>query len=119
MPISPIGAGDGRPQTWTFTTDTGIFPLTGVANGSIAMHLQDVNNNNALYVCTGTWNITNVGSVGPPVVLPTAVFTPSAADLLSTNPLGKVGLYRIYPVVALSTGPVPMDSQLISIISEP
>src|SRR6266576_3740767 len=70
MPISPIGSGDGRPQTWTFTTDTSIFPLTGIANGSIAMHLEDINNNNALYICTGAWNVTNAGSVGPPIVLP-------------------------------------------------
>jgi hypothetical protein len=119
MPISPLGYGDGRPQTWTFTTDTSIFPLTGVANGSIFLHLQDVNNNNALYICTGTWNITNVGSVGPPLVYATAVFTPSAADLLPANPFGKPGLYKVYPVVILSTGAVPMDSQLISIISEP
>jgi len=81
--------------------------------------MQDINNNNALYVCTGTWNITNVGSLGPPIVLATAIYTPSAADLLSTNPLGKVGVYKVYPVVTLSTGAVPMDGQLIQVISEP
>lgn len=119
MPISPLAAGDGRAQAWTFTTDTSVFLLTGVANGSIAQHMQDMNNNNALYICTGAWNITNVGSVGPPVVNATANFTPSAADLLSTNPLGKPGLYKIYPVVTLSSGPVPMDAQFIQVISEP
>lgn len=119
MPISPLGAGDGRPQHWTFTTDSGIFPLTGVANNAITMHLEDGNNNNALYVCTGTWNITNVGSVGPPVVPATADFTPSPTDLLSTNPLGKPGLYKIYPVVILSGIPVPMDVQLIQVVSLP
>jgi hypothetical protein len=80
--------------------------------------LQDVNNNNQLYICTGTWNITNVGSVGPPIVYATAVFTPSVADA-TTGYFGKPGLYKVYPVVTLSTGAVPMDSQLISIISEP
>jgi len=83
------------------------------------MHLQDTSNANALYICTGTWNITNVGAVGPPLVLATADFTPSPADLLATNPLGKPGLYKIYPVVTLSSGPVPMDSQFILILSEP
>ena len=119
MPISPLGAGDGRPQHWTFTTDTSVFLLTGVANGSIAMHLQDVNNNSALYICTGTWNVTNVGSLGPPVVYALADFTPSAADLLTTNPLGKPGLYKIYPVVTLASGAVPMDSQLLQIDNKP
>ncbi len=119
MAWSPITAGDGRASHHTFTTDSGTFLLTGVANGSIAMHLEDINNNNALYVCTGAWNITNGGSIGPPVVPSTADFTPSAADLLATNPLGKPGLYKAYPVVTLSTGPVAMDFQLLSVISEP
>ncbi len=112
MSWSPITAGDGRTSHHTFTTDSGIFSLAGVANGSIAMHLEDVNNNYALYICTGTWNVTN-GAGG------LADFTPSAADLLSTNPLGKAGLYKAYPVVTLSTGPVGMDSQLLQVISEP
>lgn len=112
MPISPLSAGDGRAQHWTFTTDSGIYALTGVANGSIAMHLQDVNNNNALYICTGTWNVTDATNGK-------ADFTPSAADLLATNPFGKPGLYKIYPVVTLSSGPDPMDSQLIQVLSLP
>jgi hypothetical protein len=112
MPISPLGAGDGRPQHWTFTTDSGIFTLTGVANGSIAMHMQDVNNSNALYICTGTWSATDAANGK-------ADFTPSVADLLATNPLGKPGLYKIYPVVTLSTGAVPMDAQLIQVGSQP
>ncbi len=112
MPFSPITAGDGRPSHHTFTTDTGIFVLTGVANGSIAMHLEDINNNNALYVCTGAWNVTS-GAGG------LADFTPSAADLLSTIPLGKPGLYKAYPVVTLATGPVAMDFQLLNVIAQP
>jgi hypothetical protein len=119
MPFSPITAGDGRAWTHTFSTDSSVFLLTGVANGSIALHIQDINNNNALYICTGAWNITNVGAIGPPLVLATATFTPSAADLLTTNPLGKPGLYRVYPVVTLSTGPVGLDAQLFQVISEP
>jgi hypothetical protein len=119
MPISPIGAGDGRAQTWTFTTDTSVFLLTGVLTSAIAMHMQDTNNNNALYVCTGVWSNIVAGAVGPPLVPATAVFTPSPTDLLSTNPLGKPGLYNIYPVVTLSTGAVPMDGQLIQVKSEP
>lgn len=112
MSWSPITSGDGRVSHHTFTTDTGIFSLAGVANGSIAMHLEDVNNNLTLYICTGAWNITN-GAGG------LADFTPSAADLLTTNPLGKPGLYKAYPVVALATGPVGMDAQLLSVIGEP
>jgi hypothetical protein len=119
MPINPLPAGDGRAWLHSFATDTGVFSLSGVANGSIALHIQDVNNNNALYICTGAWNITNFGSVGPPLVLAQASFTPSPTDLLTTNPLGKPGLYRVYPVVTLATGPVAMDAQLLQVISEP
>jgi hypothetical protein len=119
MTWSPIAAGDGRASHHSFSTDSSFFSLAGVANGSIAMHLLDTSNNNVLYVCTGAWNVTNVGSAGPPVVLATADFTPSPQDLLSTNPLGKPGMYLAYPVVTLGTGPVPMDSQLIQVKSEP
>ena len=109
---SPISAGDGRPSHHTFTTDSGIFILTGVANGSIAMHLEDINNNYALYVCTGAWSITDAPNGK-------ADFTPSSADLLSTNPLGRPGMYKAYPVVTLASGPVPMDSQILVVESRP
>lgn len=118
MSWSPVMVGDGRASHHSFSTDSSFFSLAGVANGSIAMHLEDINNNNVLYVCTGTWNITGNGSLGPPLVLGTADFTPSAADI-STGSLGKPGVYKAYPVVTLSTGPVPMDSQLIQVVSEP
>jgi len=109
---SPISAGDGRASHHTFTTDSGIFVLTGVANNAIAMHLEDVNNNLALYICTGAWSVTDAANGK-------ADFTPSAADLLATNPLGKAGLHKAYPVVTLSTGPVAMDWQYLQIVSEP
>ncbi len=112
MSWGPIAAFDGRASHHTFTTDSGIFVLTGLANSAIAMHLEDINNNNALYVCTGGWLVTDAANGK-------ADFTPSAADLLSTNPLGKPGLYKAYPVVALSTGPVAMDSQLLQVVSLP
>ncbi len=48
MPISPLAAGDGRVQHWTFTTDSGIFSLAGLQNSNIVMHMQDINNNNAI-----------------------------------------------------------------------
>jgi hypothetical protein len=119
MGLSPFSIGNGEPWPGQgFTTDSGIFPLTGVLDAAIALHMQDINNNNALYVCTGTWHITNVGSLGPPVVIPTATFTPSVADL-TTGFLGKVGMYKAYPVVTLSTGPVPMDAQTIQVVSLP
>lgn len=118
MPISPIGAGDGRPQHWTFTTDSGVFLLTGLGNGAIAMHLEDINTGLGLYICTGTWNITNVGSAGPPVVPAMADFTPSPTDL-STGFLGRPGQYKVYPVVTLSSGPVPMDSQTLQVTYSP
>jgi len=112
MSWSPLNAGDGRASHHTFTTDSGVFSLVGVANNAIAMHLEDINNSLALYVCTGAWNITN-GAGG------LADFTPSSQDLLSTNPLGKPGLYKAYPVVTLSTGPVAMDAQIIQVLSQP
>ncbi len=112
MAWSPLTAGDGRPSHHTFTTDTGIFILTGVANGSIAMHLEDINNNYALYICTGAWSVTDAANGK-------ADFTPSSADLLSTNPLGKPGLYKAYPVVTLGSGPVGMDSQVLQVVSQP
>ena len=119
MPISPMSAGDGRTQIHTFTTDSSVFLLTGVSNSAITFHLQDIHNNNALYVCTGVWSIVTVGAVGPPVVNATANFTPSAADLLSTNPFGKPGLYKAYPVVTLASGPVAMDSQFLEVVAQP
>jgi hypothetical protein len=112
MSWSPISSGDGRASHHTFTTDSGIFSLVGVANGSIAMHLEDINNNYLLYVCTGAWSVTNAAGG-------LADFTPSSADLLSTNPLGKPGLYKAYPVVTLGTGPVAMDAQTLSVVSLP
>lgn len=105
---SPITVGDGRPSHHTFTTDSGIFSLVGLSNNLIAMHLEDVNNNYALYVCTGTWSITGDGSTGK------ADFTPSVTDL-TTGYLGRVGLYKAYPVVTLASGPVAMDSQILEV----
>jgi hypothetical protein len=112
MSWSPLNAGDGRPSHHTFTTDSGIFVLTGVANSAIALHLEDINNNNLLYVCTGGWSITGDGSAG------LATFTPSVADL-STGSLGRAGQYKAYPVVTLATGPVAMDAQLVTTIAAP
>jgi hypothetical protein len=112
MGLSPFRIGDGR--TWpdqAFTTDSGIFELSGLANSAIALHMEDINNNNALYICTGAWVIRD-GPNGK------ADFTPSVADL-TTGFLGKAGLYRIYPVVTLASGPVPMDAQLIEVSSQP
>jgi hypothetical protein len=112
MAWSPASIGDGRPSHHTFTTDSGIFALTGVANNAIALHMEDINNNYVLYICTGTWSITDATNGK-------ADFTPSAQDLLSTNPFGKAGLYKVYPVVTLSTGPVAMDNQIIQIVAMP
>ncbi len=112
MGFSPFPAGDGSawpPQS--FTTDSGIYSLVGVANNAIAMHMQDKNNNNLLYVCTGAWTITD-GPNGK------ATFTPSVADV-TTGYLGKPGLYNIYPVVTLSTGPKALDSQTIQVVALP
>src|SRR5260221_12173655 len=112
MSWGPMSSGDGRPSHHPLTTDTGIFSLVGVTNGNIAMHLLDIRNNNALYICTGAWNITNnAGGL--------ADFTPSPQDLLSTNPLGKPGSYEAYPVVTLSTGAVPMDAQFLEVVTQP
>jgi hypothetical protein len=111
MSWGPISVGDGRPSHHIFTTDSGVFSLAGVANNQIVMHMGDIGNNYALYVCTGTWNITDSPNGK-------ADFTPSAADI-STGSLGKVGLYKTYPVVTLSTGPVPMDAQVLQVVSLP
>jgi hypothetical protein len=113
MPISPLGAGDGRPQEHDFTTDSALFPLNGLSGSALKLHLEDVNNSYALYICTGAYAIVGDGSAG------VANFTPSSADLLSTNPLGKPGLYKAYPVVTLSTGPVAMDAQMVLVESRP
>lgn len=112
MSFSPLNVGDGRTSHHTFTTDSGTFSLTGLLNSALTLHMEDINNNLTLYVCTGTWSITNAASG-------LADFTPSAQDLLSTNPFGKPGLYKVYPVVTLSTGPVPMDAQTIQIVALP
>lgn len=112
MSWSPMAAGDGRTSHHTFTTDSGVFSLSGILASAIAMHLEDINNSLTLYICTGSWTITD-GPGG------TADFTPSAADLLTSNPLGKPGTYRAYPVVTLSSGPVPMDAQVIRVVSLP
>lgn len=112
MSISPFNVGDGR--LWpdqAFTTDSGIFELSGLPNSAIALHMEDINSDNALYVCTGAWAITDGGNGK-------ADFTPSTADL-TTGSLGKVGLYKVYPVVMLATGPVPMDSQIVAVVNEP
>lgn len=108
---SPISVGDGRPSHHTFTTDSGIFNLTGVANTDIAMHMEDINSNNALYICTGAWNVTDAPGGK-------ADFTPSPADL-TTGYLGRGGLYTVYPVVSLPSGPVPMDSQMLLVENRP
>jgi len=113
MPISPMAAGDGRTQEHDFTTDSALFSLVGVAGSAIKFHLQDVNNGYALYICTGAYTVSGDGSAG------VAFFTPSAADLLTTNPLGKPGRYNAYPVVTLTSGPVAMDSQVLLVVSEP
>ena len=112
MSWSPIPAGDGRPSHHAFTTDSGIFSLVGVANNQIAMHVEDINNNNSLYTCTGSWSVTNAASG-------LADFTPSAADLLAANPLGKPGVYKAYPVVTLASGPVAMDAQMLQVTNLP
>jgi hypothetical protein len=113
MGFSPFPAGDGSawpPQS--FITDSAIYSLVGVANNAIAMHMQDTNNNNQLYVCTGAWVVQGDGSAGK------ATFTPSPQDV-TTGYLGKPGLYKIYPVVTLGTGPKPMDGQTIQVVSLP
>ncbi len=88
MSWSPVSVGDGRASHHTFTTDSGVFSLVGLLNSALALHMEDINNNLTLYVCTGAWNITNAASG-------LADFTPSAQDLLSTNPFGKAGLYKV------------------------
>jgi hypothetical protein len=112
MSWSPLSAGDGRASHHTFTTDSGVFSLAGLTGTNIAMHLEDVNNSYALYVCTGTWSITDAANGK-------ADFAPSSDDLLPTHPLGKPGVYKAYPVVTLATGPVAMDAQTLTVTSAP
>src|SRR6266496_4794945 len=109
MAWSPIAVGDGESSYHTFTTDSGIYSLVGLQNTALSLHLVDTSNS-TLYICTGAWTITNAASG-------LATFTPSAADLLSTNPFGKPGLYRAYPVVSLSTGPKAMDPQILDVLN--
>lgn len=112
MSISPFNVGDGR--LWpdqAFTTDSGIFSLVGLLNSAIALHMEDINSDNALYICTGAWAITDGGNGK-------ADFAPSVTDL-TTGYLGHVGLYKVYPVVTLATGPVPMDFQIVAVVNQP
>jgi hypothetical protein len=114
MGLNPFYAGDGR--TWpnqAFLTDSGIFSLAGLSGSAIALHTLDLNNDRHLYICTGTWAIVGDGSAG------LANFTPSAADLLPANPLGRVSAYLVYPVVTVGGTPVAMDGQLLNVTSEP
>lgn len=107
--LNPFPAGDGRPwPNQAFTTDSGIFTLVGVPNSALALHMETP----ALYVCTGAWTIQDDGSAGK------ATFTPSVADV-TTGPLGKPGVYQVYPVVTLTTGPVSMDSQILHVVALP
>ena len=110
--LSPMKVGDGRVQAHTFTTDSAVFSLAGLLGSAIAFHFEDINNDNALTVATGTWAIVDDGTAGH------AEFTPSHTDL-TTGVLSKPGMYSAYPVVTLSTGPVPMDSQTVQVIAQP
>jgi hypothetical protein len=100
---SPISVGDGRVSHHTFTTDSGIFALTGLSNNALSLHLVDTSNA-TLRICTGTFNITD-GPNGK------ADFTPTVADVATA------GIYRAYPVVTLATGPVAMDPQILEILN--
>ena|SRR5579872_6556387 len=105
MGFSPIGVGDASPTHWTFTTDSGVFALTGISASAIAMHyIEQPPSGSPARVGTGTWTITNAGSG-------LADYYPSSADVATP------GTYKIYPVITLSTGPKPFDPQILEILN--
>jgi hypothetical protein len=112
MAWGPIGVGDAEPSHHTFTvvSDAGVvsvYPLTGLSGSELEMHFQEQPPppGNAR-VGTGTWTITN-SSGG------LADYYPSSADVATP------GTYKIYPVVALSTGPkaFPYPLQILEILN--
>src|SRR5258708_27836633 len=102
MGFTPFPAGDGRAWTMTFTTDSGVFNLTGVSNGSIALHTEDINNNLTLYFCTGSGEFTKCAGGA-------ATFSPTAALPPGNNPPGEAGHSNIFPRCARSTRTVSID----------
>lgn len=103
MAISPISVGDQSPLHCTFTTDSGSFSLTGLASNNFAMHYIDTSNS-TMRIGTGSWS--NIATN-------TADYNPSTADVATA------GVYRLYPVLTLSTGPKAFDPQIQEILSLP
>lgn len=104
--FSPIGVGDARPSHHTLTTDTGVFSLFGLSNSALAMHYIE-QPNGTLRIGTGTWTISGDGSAG------IAFYAPSRQDVETA------GTYKVYPVVTLSSGPVPFMPQMLEILNLP
>jgi hypothetical protein len=102
--MSPIGVGDARPSRHTLTTDTGVFSLSGLSTGALAMHYAEQPNGN-VRVGTGTWTISGDGTAG------IAFYAPSPLDVATP------GTYKVYPVVTLASGPVPFMPQMLEILN--
>lgn len=106
MAISPISVGDQSISHHAFTKDDGTaFAFTGLTGSSMSMHYIDTSNA-TMRIGTGVWTITD-STNGK------ADYAPSSADVATA------GVYRLYPVLTLSTGPKSFDPQIQEILSLP
>lgn len=92
MAISPILVGDRSEIDCTLeTTSGGIYPLSNISTSQISMYYVD-SSNGALHIGQGFWTITDAPNGK-------ASWFPAAADVAAP------GLFRLYPVIQLVTGP--------------
>ncbi len=105
MAISPIGVGDRSLLLCSLTTDSGVFSLVGVSTPQMVMHYIDTANA-TLHIGTGSWTITDAANGK-------ATYAPSVADVATP------GIYRLYPVLQLATGPKAFDPQVQEILNLP
>lgn len=105
MAFSPISVGDSSPLHSSFTTDSGLFSLNGVSGDDMALHFLNTASGD-LVIGTGTWQVTNAGAG-------TADYAPSPTDV------SIPGIYQVYPVIQLTSGPKAFDPQILEIRNLP
>lgn len=104
--LSPISIGDCSPWPSTFTTDSGVFPLTGILSTDITMHFSNKASPQVIRIGLGAFQVTNAASGE-------ANFTPDPTDV--ANP----GIYMAYPVIYMRNATPPynkaFDPQILEI----